>query len=227
MSLCGEYEYPIPVRAGRVGAINIDAIEVQLVELGFGCAVEQCLEKALRLVPFLTAKALQYLVKTIGLIDNLIPDFADHAHGLVDRNGLELALNTHTVELAVDRYRRGFDDVFRHENADPVFLGKPFEPRRQVHGVAHNRIRTTELRTHVADAHLAAIHADADMQNGPAAFTEIRSHCREDFLHIQCRCECMRDVVRVRYRGAPERHDGIANVFVDGAAVLLDHLGHG
>src|SRR5215204_1551820 len=82
----------------------------------------------------------------------------------VDALGLGLALDLQEVELEhgekpSDRGCGARPD----QDRDAVALRLRFEPRREVHGVAEDRIVEVQVRAHVADDAGASVDADADL----------------------------------------------------------------
>ena len=70
--------------------------------------------------------------------------------------------HAHPVDLAAHELRHRAPRVLADQDAHAVELGELLEARREVHGVAHHRVRLAELRSHVADVHRAGVDADAD-----------------------------------------------------------------
>src|SRR5262249_52893542 len=102
--------------------------------------------------------------------------------------------------------------------------------QRHVDLVAHGRIIEPVDRAEVADAAFAGVDADADVDvaerpPGPRGLAfplgvegvQLRHHLQRRFARLL-------GVRRLVERRVPERHDGIAHVFVDGAAMRQDDL---
>src|SRR6266404_1161090 len=82
----------------------------------------------------------------------------------VDAHRLPLAPDRHQVELDQPRHVEPRRRLFADDQIDAIELGQPFEPRGQVHRIAEQRIIEALLRSEIADAALAGIDADADVQ---------------------------------------------------------------
>ena len=106
----------------------------------------------------------------------------------------------------------------RHDRGAEVLVGA-FEPRRQVHRVAHHRVVEAPPRADIADQRLAGIEADAVGQlvtlEGRRGLVELF----EPVAATQRRAHRVAGMVGIVDRRAEHRDDGIADVFVDIAAV--------
>ena len=122
--------------------------------------------------------------------------------------------------------RIGVDRRLRGQDADPILLGDTLETRAEVHRVAHHGVGHAEFRAHVADAHAPAVDADADLHLGPAARGKFPVQLRQRGLHVERGLHRAGSMIREIHRCVPERHDGVADVFVDGAPVVLDDTRH-
>src|SRR5687768_15623488 len=157
----------------------------------------------------------------------LVAQLGGKSQRLVDRDGLVLALHLYAIDLAEHHVLYRIARRFTDQDADPIALGAPFQPGSDVHRIAHGGVGAPELRAHVAHAHDAGVHADADLERGPAAGSEARVQRLALALHRERREHGVARVLRVVHRRAPERHDRVADVFVERAAVgAADHRAH-
>ena len=104
-----------------------------------------------------------------------------------------------------------------------VFLGLAFQARGQVHAVAEHRIVLLQIGAHVADHADAGVEADADIERDVdvaaiGGFLLALLVDRVDLLqHLDRGLAGVDLVLGVVERRVPERHDGVAHVFVDSA----------
>ena len=101
-----------------------------------------------------------------------------------------------------------------------VLLVGGFEPAGDVHGVADDRVVEANLGTDIADQHVAGVDADAHLDGAAVVVDKLGG--AQGALARQRRPAGGQRVVRIVERRAPERHDGIADELVDGAAVRVD-----
>ena len=83
------------------------------------------------------------------------------------------------------------------------------------------------MGTHVAHHRGTGVHADAHEQILADALADIGTHGRQAFLAAQGRPHPMDGMVGLLKGSVPEGDDRIPFVLVDGAAFLLDYIGHG
>ena len=103
--------------------------------------------------------------------------------------------------------------------------GQGLHPGGDVHRVADHGVGDPVARAHVADAHGAGVDPDPHLHRGRAAAGEVRPQACEGLLHLHRRPHGVLRVARVAQRSAPEGHQRVADVLVDGPAVAVDHLG--
>ena len=112
-----------------------------------------------------------------------------------------------------------------------VFLGLPFQPRRQIDAVAEHRIVEPQVRTHIADDADAGIEADADIDRNVGVTAVLRLDLAllvelvDPLQHVDRGFAGIDLVLLVVERRVPERHDGVAHIFVDGALAVEDGVG--
>ena len=112
------------------------------------------------------------------------------------------------------------------EDRHPVELAGPFEPRGQVHRVAHGRVVEAPLRAHVADDGGTGVDADPHADFMPVLVPEILAALGQPLLASQGRPAGPKGVVGLVDRGVPEGDDGVALVLVQGAAEVQDDVRH-
>ena len=115
----------------------------------------------------------------------------------------------------------------------PVGLALAFEARGEVHRIAHRGVGEALVRTHVADDALAGIEADRRYAIGVKRASLRRGFGRklavdaiEFGKHGKRALAGMIGMAGIVERRVPERHDAIADVFVDRAAPRQDLAGH-
>ncbi len=89
-----------------------------------------------------------------------------------------------------------------------------------------DRVARDECRAAVARDDLAAVDADADPQRRPALRRERLVQVRERPPHLEGGPHRPQRVVLVHLRDAEDRHHGVADELLDGAAVMLDRPAH-
>ena len=112
-----------------------------------------------------------------------------------------------------------------------IFLGAAFQPRGEVHGIAQHRIIEAQIRTHIADHAGAGIDAEPDLHR-EKRYAVLQRLCLALVIEIvdppqhveRCRAG-MGLVIAVVERSVPERHDGVADIFVDRSLALDDGVG--
>src|SRR5512143_3211819 len=217
--------HAVPVSRGRLGAEVRDAFEVDIVQRARRTGVEgtQCRFGGL---PILFLIRRERGLEFCGIPACRIGQHILESERLIDGHRRLLALDAHHVDLHEGVYRVGVDRRLGDEDADAILLGDALEARAEVHRVAHHGVRHAECRAHVAHAHAAGVDADADLHLGPAARAELLVQLRQGGLHVDRGLYGAAGVVGEVHRRVPERHDGVADVLVDGAALLLDGARH-
>ena len=110
---------------------------------------------------------------------------------------------------------------------DLAGLGHPaLQAGRQVHGGAHDGVVHALFAADVAGEGLAAVDADPHAQFR-VAFGSARVEPRQGLLHAHGGVHRVPGVLRVGRRRPEERHDGVADVLVQGPPAQEDLLGHG
>ena len=124
---------------------------------------------------------------------------------------------------------RGF---FADHQIDAVDFAQPFEARGEIDRVAEQRIIEMLLRAEIADDAFAGIDADADLHRperraGGGRFVRPAAVQLDELAaHRLGRAHRVVGMIGVVERRVPERHDAIADVFVDRAVCIGDDLGH-
>ena len=142
-------------------------------------------------------------------------------------DGLILTFHAHQVDLAQQRLvPHCLDGGLAYQHRGTVELGRSFEPRRKVHAVADHGIVHALGRADVAGHDNAGGDADADgdlvLSGGATAHVQFRQgdqHAARDGDRVV-------GIGIAGEGGAEQRHDGVADVFVEDAAVVEDDLDH-
>src|SRR3989449_7192754 len=215
-----ERRHAVPVGRRRLAALFRYFFRIHLVELAGGIHALQIEQAYLDLIPLLRAVMPQRLVPQPQLVVRVLVHFGLEPDRLVNGHRFVLALHLDAVDLAEydvpDGVARGFAD----QDADAVALGAALEARGDVDRIAHRRVRAPHLRPHVPDPHGAGIHADADLERRPAARGELGVQPLALALHLDGGEHAVARVLHIVNRRAPERHDLVADVLVERAAVL-------
>ena len=146
---------------------------------------------------------------------------------LVDADRFVAALDADAVQLAPGKsWRRAFERAFGgHDRRAEIFISA-FEPRRHIHGVAHHRIVEALARADIADQCVAGINADALTQGKTLPFGRLGIELVQTIAAAQGGVDRALRMVRIVDRRAEYRNDGVADIFVDEAALLLDDVAH-
>src|SRR6266513_4686304 len=215
-----ECRHTVPVGRRRRAALFRDFLRIRLVELAGGIHALQVEQAQFDLIPPLRAVMPQRLVPHRQLVVRFLVHCGLEPDRLVNGYRLVLALHLDAVDLAeydvLDGVARGFAD----QNADAVALGAAFEAGGDVDRIAHRRVRASHPRPHVPDPHGTGIPADVDLVRRPAARGELGVQPLALVLHLDGGEHTVARVLRIVHRRAPERHDRIADVLVERAAVL-------
>src|SRR3546814_17050753 len=102
--------------------------------------------------------------------------------------------------------RQGVAGGLRANDANTVFLGQTLDARPEIDGIAHHRVRAAEFRAHVADAHLAGIDANADLQLRPAACGKLLVQFTPPSNHFTAGTHGVEPVLRTGELCAPTPH---------------------
>ncbi len=106
-----------------------------------------------------------------------------------------------------------------------IFVGA-FEPRGEVHAVADHRVFQTLFRTDRAGDNFAGGEADADIDRLEPGFGPAQVERPERADHAGRDEQGVVGIGAARHRRAKDRHQPVAHVFVEHAAVRKDHLDH-
>src|SRR5438874_1307145 len=153
--------------------------------------------------------------------------FAMTGKRLINTDRLVAALHADAVELAPsEARRRAIKRAFRrHDRGTEIFIGA-LKPRRHVHGVAHYRVIEALARADIADQRVAGIKTDALAQSETLPFRRLAVELVQTAAAAQRRADGVCRVVGIVERRTAYRDDGVADIFVDEAAVILDDVGH-
>jgi hypothetical protein len=175
-------------------------------------------------VPLLSAVELQRLGEKLGFIQRSLLHRPVETERFENSDCRVLAFYPYAVDFPENHLRHRALRILANHNISPIFLGKTFQPGRQVHRVTHDRIGEPNAGTHVSHAHAAAVQSHTDPDLGPVLRPEMGLHFLQGALHLETREHAVPGVVRVRERGTPESHDAVPHVLVDRPAMPVDHL---
>ena len=138
----------------------------------------------------------------------------------------------HSLGLALElqRFDRFHLDRIAHQpvrhvaEVDLVLGRRLLQPRRDVHGVAGGQLLVGSRV--VVGHHLTGVDTGAVGQRDAIALAQVLVHARERALHPDRRAHRAHGVVLVGARQAEHRHDGVADVLLDLAAMASDLGGH-
>src|SRR6266571_7203255 len=144
---------------------------------------------------------------------------------LVDTDRFSATLDTDRVKLAPGRACSGAIEcaLGSHDRGTEIFVGA-LKPRGDVHGVAHHRVIEALTRTNIADQGVAGIQSDPLAQAEALPFGRIAVELVEPLAAVQGGVDRIRCMIRIVDRRAEYRDDGIADTFIDEAAVFLDDV---
>ncbi len=114
-------------------------------------------------------------------------------------------------------------------DADAIEFGLPLQARCKVYGIAKRRIAEALVRTHIAHHAAAAVDADPHLEGLcvlPVIRRTLAVQIVQSGLHGQCRFAGVSGMFGIVQRSVPERHDAIADIFVNGAPVRQDRRRH-
>ena len=137
----------------------------------------------------------------------------------MDRHALRFALELHGARLEPCEVRHRQPRRFRRDDIEANDLALAFHPARDVDAVADGGIVEAALESHIPHQRIAGRKSDADGDTadgaGPVELVEPPAH-------RQCGLGCAARVIGDVDRRIPERHDRIADEFVDGARARHD-----
>ena len=139
-----------------------------------------------------------------------------------------LAFDANLVDFAADKLVRDLPvREFTDDDAAAIFLGHAFETRGEVYVVAHHGPGEALVGAHVADVDGPGVEPDADGNCAAAFGFPLGIEFVESAKHLEGAGAGAVGVIGLRVWRSPERHDGIANVFVERTEVSEQHIGHG
>ena len=101
--------------------------------------------------------------------------------------------------------------------------GAPLQALGHVHGVPRDERLPAGW---ISGDHLAASDAHPDPEAQAELPLEVLVELGKLLAHLDGGADCSQSVVLVHMRNAEYRHDGVADEFLDGAAVALEHRAH-
>src|SRR3984885_973216 len=191
------------------------------------------LDRRQRAVPVTVAIARQHLdrqgaqpLEAAGLRGVLSPgDGVDHLRLLLALDHDEIELEDR--EAVLDR-ERGFG---AGDDRKSILLGLSLEARGQVDAVAEHGIIEAQVGPHIADHAEPGIEPDADIDRdiGVTALLGLELallvQLVDPLQHVDRGFAGIELMLLVVERRVPERHDGVAHIFVDGALARQDRIG--
>ena len=155
------------------------------------------------------------------------------AHDFVHRLWTRLTEQRDAIDLS--RFDRGAgrrDRRLRHQDTAVVQLIGAFQAGRQIDRLAHHGIVHHHFRTDTADERFASSDPDADIERDRDVLQsdqvrQLGSKRRDVVEHIERGKGGETRLIGIRIeRRSPIGHDGVADIFVDDAAVLADRRRH-
>ena len=107
-----------------------------------------------------------------------------------------------------------------------VLLVQGFQPHAHVHPVAHHRVVEELLGAQVPDDHLAGVDPDSDPEGLAFFGLPFRLERFHLFHHRERGPTCTLGVVRQRHGRSEDRHDRVADEFVEGPPLGQDLVRH-
>jgi hypothetical protein len=144
---------------------------------------------------------------------------------VVDGHGLFLALDADAVQLQPHKARRLRARAFAGNDLDSIGLAQPFQAGTEVDRIADDGVAAAHVGAHVAHAHGAGVEPHPHADGGQALRLVFGIDRVHSLHHVQCRLHRQVCMVGSGHGGAPEGHDAVAHVFVDGSALLADDMG--
>src|SRR5262249_10578202 len=153
--------------------------------------------------------------------------FALTSKRFIDADRFVAALYPHRVELAPGKAcRRALErGLGSHDRGAEIFVGA-LEPRRDVHGIAHRRVVETLARPDITDEGVPRIEPDTLVQAETLPLDRFGIEPVQTLAAAQRGGHRLRGVVWVVERRTEYGDDGVTNIFVDEAAMLLNDIGH-
>ena len=118
------------------------------------------------------------------------------------------------LERRADKYRRS------------IVLVEPFEPRREIDGGAERGIVHAVFRADIADHGSSGMEADPCSVDRPSFPLELGVQAVVGALKGERRGAGVGGVIGIVGRRVPDRHDRVADEFIDGAGMAHDLLRH-
>src|SRR5882762_11671383 len=155
-----EHCYAVPLGWRRVSPLSGHFLRVQLVERAPGIHALQVEEVDFHLIPLAGTVRPDRLAPELKLVQSLFLDLCLQSHWLVDRDCLVLALDLDLVDLLENHVLHERPGRFPDEYSHAVVLGASFQPRGDINGISHGRVRPALLRSHVPNPDVSGVDAD-------------------------------------------------------------------
>jgi hypothetical protein len=150
---------------------------------------------------------------------------AEFAADGVDGDGAGFAFDAHAVEFLPDEGGGLGLGGFAGDDVAAVVARESFQAGTEVDGVADDGVAAAQAGAHVAHAHGAGVDADAHADGGQALAGVLAVDVGDGLHHVERSLHGEAGVVGCVNGCAPEGHDAVAHVFVDGASVAADDGG--
>src|SRR6185436_1580769 len=155
-----EHGYAVPVGGRRVAALVLHFLQIESIQGAARVHGEQMPEAHVRRIPVARAIGVQHLAPEVQLVLRNLPFQPER---LIDGDGLVFSLDLDPVDFPeyhiLDPAARSLADQDSHA----IGLCPALQSRGDVDRVPHRSIGAAQARPHVADAHCAGIHTDADI----------------------------------------------------------------
>ena len=156
-----------------------------------------------------------------------IADQGENTHGLT--------FSDHADQVEFQRGKIGyfFMRILRDDDGDAVEFRQPLQPRGEVYRIAQRGIGEALFRAHITDRALAGRDPYSRLQEHGGSLLRLRFlfylevHGIERLLHPQRGQAGVAFVTVYFLRRVPEGHHGVADIFINRAALREDDIGHG
>ena len=172
------------------------------------------------------------LVQRAEMLELLAPGISLSARKRVNGDRPGLVLEPDMVDFEPGEFRRLVARSRARNDVDAELFRRTLEPGGDVDLVAERRIIEALNRPHITDAAYPGVEANAEFHCVNWAAGLLRPllpfsvELDQRLAHLERRAHRANPVRRIVERRIPERHDRVAHIFVDGAHLLQDHVGH-